>query len=77
MIHVMERVTLSHIGEEVDADTLTQLGHSLTASMAHTGVASTPRVQGSTSLVPWRRSRFARRWPKQGAMWYERRGCWD
>ena len=27
LLHVMERVTLLHIGEEVDAGTLTQLGH--------------------------------------------------
>ena len=52
LIHVMERVTLLHIGEEVDADTLTQLGHPLTASVAHAEVASAPQVQGPTSLVP-------------------------
>ena len=39
LIHVMERVTLLHIGEEVDAGTLTQLGHPLTASMADAEVS--------------------------------------
>jgi len=52
LIHVMERVTLLHIGEEVDAGTLTQLGHPLTASVANAEIASAPQEQGTTSLLP-------------------------
>jgi DNA-binding NtrC family response regulator/predicted ATPase len=52
LIHVMERVTLLHIGEEVDTDTLTQLGHPLTTSMAQGGVVSAPQVSAPRSLLP-------------------------
>ena len=52
LIHVIERVTLLHIGEEVDAGTLTQLGHPLTASIADAEVASAPQELGPTSMLP-------------------------
>jgi DNA-binding NtrC family response regulator/predicted ATPase len=51
LIHVMERVTLLHIGEEVDAGTLTQLGHPLTSSMANAAGAPAPQARGPTSVL--------------------------
>src|SRR5207249_2089043 len=39
LIHVMERVTLLHVGEEVEAETLTQLCLPLTSFVAGAAVA--------------------------------------
>ena len=52
LIHVMERVTLLHIGEEVDVGTLAQLGHPLTASTAKAEAASEPQRREPASLLP-------------------------
>jgi DNA-binding NtrC family response regulator/predicted ATPase len=50
--HVMERITLLHMGEEVDADTLIQLCLPLTASIANAEVASQPQEQEPMSFLP-------------------------
>ncbi len=52
LIHVMERVTLLHIGEEVDAGTLAQLGHPLTASVVKAEAALEPQKPEPVSALP-------------------------
>jgi DNA-binding NtrC family response regulator len=50
LIHVMERVTLLHVGEEVDAKTLTQLCLPLTLPAASTEAAPAPQEESARAL---------------------------
>jgi two-component system, NtrC family, response regulator AtoC len=72
--HVMERVTLLHIGNEVDAETLMQL---CSPPMVEPPAAVVPLPENQPLRSPCRPKpwRFDRRWCRPAALWRRRLGC--
>jgi two-component system response regulator AtoC len=74
--HVMERMTLLHVGAEVDAETLTSLCQPLGALEPPWEFSGNHWNWCEKKLCHRRRRKSGRHWCKAGAMCPERRGCW-
>jgi hypothetical protein len=73
--HVMERVTLLHMGEEVDAKTLMQLCQPLMPPQVSPQAASSPPEVAGVRALPAEAEQIRQALVQSGAMWQAAR-CW-